>query len=43
MKEFIDLFTEDFRKEGFTKRDALIYGLAFPVFVVIGCIVGGLL
>lgn len=35
MKEII----EDFRSEGFTKRDYLVYGIVYPMCIITACLV----
>ena len=35
MKEFISLFEKDFRKEGFTKKEYIVYGVVAPVVLIL--------
>lgn len=40
MKEFFEMIRGEYK--GFSRKEWIVYGIAFPVFVVFGCIVGGL-
>lgn len=41
MKELINLIREDFRKEGFTRKDFIKYGIIYPLaFLLLLGIVG---
>lgn len=41
MKQLIQLIREDFRKEGFTRKDYIVYGIIYPlVFMLLFGIVG---
>ena len=39
MKEFLEIMEKDFLKEGFTKREWMIYGVILPVAFVAGCVI----
>jgi hypothetical protein len=43
MKQLIDIIIEDYRKEGFTRRDYIKYGILAPIAFVALCIIGELL
>lgn len=41
MKQLIQLIREDFRKEGFTRKDFIVYGIIYPLaFILLLGIVG---
>ena len=41
MKQLIQLIREDLRKEGFTRRDYIVYGIIYPLaFMLLLGIVG---
>ena len=39
MKEFFEMMEKDYMREGFTKREGVIYGIIAPVVLVIGCVI----
>lgn len=41
MKRFFEIMVNDYRREGFTRRDWLVYGLIGPALVVLIAIIGG--
>jgi len=40
MKQLINIIQEDYKKEGFTRRDYIIYGIVAPALLVILCAIG---
>lgn len=38
MKQLINLILEDFKEEGFTRRDYIIYGVLAPIALIALCI-----
>jgi len=43
MKDLLKIFTDDFKMEGFTKKDIIAYGIIAPAILIAGCIIGELL
>ena len=38
MKQLIDIIKADFKEEGFTRRDFIIYGIIYPIGFIALCI-----
>jgi len=41
MKELVNIIREDYRKEGFTRRDYIVYGILAPIALTAVCILAG--
>jgi len=41
MKELVNIIREDYRKEGFTRRDYIVYGILAPIALTAVCIFAG--
>ena len=39
MKELLKVFEGDFREEGFTMKEVVIYGIVAPMVLVVGCVI----
>lgn len=39
MKEFFKIMAKDFMREGFTKREWLVYGVVVPCAMIAGCLI----
>lgn len=39
MKHLINIIREDFRREGITKRDMVVYGIIMPAALFVCCLI----
>ena len=43
MKDFINIFVNDFKAEGFTRKQVMIYGVGANLALVVGCMIAELI
>lgn len=41
MKQLVNIILEDYRKEGFIRRDYIVYGILAPIALTAVCILAG--
>lgn len=43
MKDLFKIFEKDYMHEDFTRREWIIYGIAYPLSMIVLCIIAGMI